>query len=150
MARRRGMTAARAERTAKELDLYRDGVPIREIAVLVGVSHAQVHRDIRQAVEESVRPSAEALLHVELARLDKLTRAAMEAMGRLSADEVAHLPGLINAALRVTRERARLTGLDHMQHTGAEVDVMRAINEQFRLLKETPLDDLLPEGGEED
>lgn len=141
MARRRGMTAARAERAAKELDLYRDGVPIREIAVLVGVSPAQVHRDVRQAVEQAVRPSAEALLHVELARLDKLTRAAMEAMGRLSDDEVAHLPGLINAALRVTRERARLIGLGHMKHTGAEADVMRAVNEQFRLLTETPLEE---------
>ena len=141
MGRRKGMRAARAERAAKELDLYRDGVTIREIAVLVGVSPAQVHRDVRQAVEEAVRPSAEALLHVELARLDKLTRAAMEAMAALSDDDVAHLPGLINAALRVTRERARLIGLGNMKHTGAEGDVMRAISEQFRLLQEAPLDE---------
>lgn len=113
------------------LRLREDGASYRLIATQTEVSERQAWLDVQDALKEITREPAEAVLTLELARLDNLY---VIAYAKARADQD---PQAINSALRVMERRARLIGLDKLQTSDATQAVRTLLDD---LLEGTPTD----------
>lgn len=101
----KGMTKERRERAAKSLNLREGGATYEQIGRSTGVSTKRAYEDVQDALKEITREPAEAVLDMELRRLDSLWRTAyiQAKEGSLKA---------IQSSLQIMDRRARLLGLD--------------------------------------
>jgi predicted transcriptional regulator len=95
----------RTDRIAREWELRKGGLTIRQIAPLVGVSPAMVGKDLKGYADRVVMPLAEETLKMELDRLDRLT-ASIWAKATAQRDVLA-----IDRLLRIMDMRAKYLGL---------------------------------------
>jgi hypothetical protein len=94
------------ERAAKALELRAAGYSFAEIAVELGYAGKQgAHAAVMAALREVIREPAEALITLDLERMDALWRAQYSAA--LGGDIAA-----LGACLKILERRARLLGLD--------------------------------------
>lgn len=99
------ITKARRERMAKALNLRQRGLSYQEIGRTLRVSHSTAYDDVQDALREITREPAEAVLTIELSRLDAiLTPMINKAM---EGDAFA-----TDRVLRIMERRARYLGLD--------------------------------------
>ena len=105
-----------AERRKRALDLRLAGLSFRAIAKAEGVSHATIISDIKEALADIPRSSAEELRQVESARLDQLQRA-------IWGDALKGDLGAVDKAVKIIDRRARLLGLDAPQQVQVSSDV---------------------------
>lgn len=115
----RGMTKARRERAAEALNLREGGATYEQIGKALGISTKRAYDDVQDCLKEITREPSEAVLDMELRRLDSLWRTAyIQAKG---GDLKA-----INAALQVMDRRIRLQGLDKPEGSnGAQLDTVK-------------------------
>lgn len=116
---RRGMSKARRERAAKALDLREGGATYEQIGKALGISTKRAYDDVQDCLKEITREPSEAVLEMELRRLDSLWRTAyVQAKGgNLKA---------IHGALQIMDRRIKLQGLDKPEGTnGAQLDTVK-------------------------
>lgn len=107
-----------AERSARALDLRRQGYAYDEIAVMVGMSRTGATKLIGKALDRMIAEPAEHVRRLELKRLDRLYRAAeagIEGIEHEGADGLPHregAPQFIAQALAISARRAKLLGID--------------------------------------
>ena len=102
-----------AERRAQALALRRGGASYAQIGRLMGVSESRAYRLIMGELERINRDrqeSAEAVIQLELQRLDSLFTVAYQAA--MSGDL-----GAVGTCLNIMARRSRLLGLDQIAHT---------------------------------
>jgi hypothetical protein len=111
---------ARQERKLQALELRRIGYTYRAIGKEMGLNHCTVLQMVVEAIAEIPRESAEAVLRLELARLDE-----MQSSIYTTAVEGDH--NAILTVLRIMERRARLEGIErpaamnvNAQITGAD------------------------------
>lgn len=112
MPRKRSKTSSKtvkeADNVLRALALRRDGATLPEIAKAVGCALSTAHARVKKGLDlarEDMRAEAGALMELELLRLDKLWRSAQKLVA-------AGDPSAIQAALRVSAQRAKLLGLE--------------------------------------
>lgn len=99
---------AAAERAARAIELRKQGLSYREIADRLGFASAQgAWAAVRRGLDKLVTEPARELRLLELARLDGLT-AALWARATADPPDIS----AVNALLRISERRARLTALD--------------------------------------
>jgi hypothetical protein len=113
------LTAAERAKAALELRLL--GQSYRSIARTLGYSSpAGVHQAVTRQLRNIPRDAADALRTQELERLDVMLEANMAALLQGDLDVTLNL-------LRITRERARLTGLYDVDSSGEHQDLKVAL-----------------------
>lgn len=125
----RGGIAARKEdaidRTRLALDLRRSGASYRQIADALDISVATAHKRVRAGLRMVIQEPAEALLKIELDRLDAMLAGLW---GGVTAGD----PKAVLAAVKVETLRAKLLGLEQPQKVSIEHIVKQAA-EQYEL-----------------
>lgn len=109
MASRRRISAL--ERSAKALELKKEGATYDEIAAALGCTKSTAHRAVMRALERIIAEPAEDVKKLELARLDRMLRP----LWRKIVDEAASLADVVravDASLRIMDRRAKYLGLD--------------------------------------
>jgi hypothetical protein len=96
---------AKAELSAKALELRKTGLSYREIAPLIGRSTGEACRLVHEAIAEITREHAEDCRDIELQRLDQLWQGLVK-NGALEGD-----PKAVLAAAKLMDLRARYLGL---------------------------------------
>jgi hypothetical protein len=115
-----GGRARAAVRRAKALELRIAGMSIRDLAVELGVSSSQAHRDVQRelaALAAASQASAAELRELELARLDVEHARAVEAQAAQPD------PRWTRELVRISDRRAKLLGLDAPARVSHQVDV---------------------------
>lgn len=134
------MTKARRERCARALQLREQGATYEQIASTLGISRTQAYNDVQDSLREITRDDADAVLDMELRRLDRLWqvvyRDALE--GNLKA---------VDRAISIHDRRARLFGLYTIKHE-VNGEILEALSESFKTFDETPLMDFIDDDDE--
>lgn len=94
-----------ADRRARALDMRREGMSLRAIAVKLGMNVSSVWETIQVGLAETVKPVSEELRELELQRLDHLLAKNKNAVN--AGDTHA-----IRAQVRIIEARAKLLGLN--------------------------------------
>jgi predicted DNA-binding protein (UPF0251 family) len=104
------------EQALECLKLRRDGLTLREIGKIVGVSHVTVDRWIKAALKETITPAADEVRTLEIERMDYYISRLTAQIER--GNQVARN---VEVAMKVAERRARLLGLDAPQEIDATV-----------------------------
>lgn len=99
----------KADRQLKALQLRRDNLDYREIAVRLGVNVSTAFSDVKSAIRESMRETVDDVRELELARLDRIARQAQDAIDACEPDKRAPLLSTLKS---VSESRRKLLGLD--------------------------------------
>lgn len=98
---------AAAERRAKALELRKAGLTYEQIGQTLGVTTRRAGYIVKDALEALTREPAQAVIDLELARLDSMVRG-------LWADARAGDVQAVDRVVRIMDRRARYLGLDHV------------------------------------
>lgn len=116
------ITKARRERMAKALNLRQRGLSYHEIGKALRVSHSTAYDDVQDALREITREPAEAVLSIELSRLDAILTPMVDAA--ISGDQ-----GAADRVLRIMDRRAKYLGLDMAARSDQVADVLGMLND---------------------
>ncbi|WP_416565064.1 helix-turn-helix domain-containing protein [Nocardia testacea] len=97
----------RRRKIAQALQLRESGANYRQIAQALDVSTSTAHEWVQEAMRELTKEPAEAVLQLELSRLDAMMLGIwkLASRGNLNA---------IDRALKIMERRSRYTGLDQL------------------------------------
>lgn len=106
-----GMTPERAERAQKVVEMkHRQGLTLEKIAEKLGVSAMQVHRDYRDAIDATFKPTVEQFVMEEADRLALVYQRFLPDM--LQRDDHDRAFKAADKVLKVSEQRAKLLGLN--------------------------------------
>ena len=106
-----GMTPARAERAQKVVEMnHRQGLTLEKIAEKLGVSAMQVHRDYRDAIDATFKPTVEQFVMEEADRLALVYQRFLPDM--LQREDHDRAFKAADKVLKVSEQRAKLLGLN--------------------------------------
>lgn len=128
--KRRRITAARRERMADALRLREHGKTYREISAILDVSVKVAYEDVQDALAEITREPAEAVLQIELTRLDEVYERMRDVMVQTSDTKAAEV------VLKTLDRRAKYLGLDKQDTTANATG--RALTGIEKLLEISP------------
>lgn len=153
--RKKGMTEKRRHRAVEVLKKRRQGFTYAEIGRQLGVSEATAYQDYKKSMEEITREPAQAVLEMELDRLDqRLLEANMRAaLLRSQEKEGTIAPDRAHASWAridqqrgsIAKQRARLLGLETVR-PDRSAEAAAALSSSFELLADAPLEELDPYG----
>lgn len=148
------ITEERRHRMAKALEYRKQGRSYQKIAEALGISLSQAERDVKDALNEITREPAEEVLAMELQRLDTRELQLNAEVARCLREMNEHgsdvkwsdlLRKHTETLLRVSMQRARLTGLDNGIHVDASIDVEETVQAMFTQIMQADPEEL---GGE--
>jgi len=119
------------ERIAEVLRLRMQGMSERKIAVKVGISKSQIHRDLVKGLEAARKRRmdlAEGLIDLELMKLDALEEEVWKMIEGASENVV--VPAIAEGR-RISESRRKLLGLDaaeKVEHSGDLVINLRSVD----------------------
>lgn len=106
-----GMTPERAERAQKVVEMkHRQGLTLEKIAEKLGVSAMQVHRDYRDAIDATFKPTVEQFVMEEADRLALVYQRFLPDM--LQREDHDRAFKAADKVLKVSEQRAKLLGLN--------------------------------------
>ncbi|WP_306358678.1 MULTISPECIES: hypothetical protein [unclassified Nocardia] len=117
----------RAQRQEKALKLRLAGASYRAIAEKLEISSSQAHRDVTEALAELKREPAQAVLDLELHRLDQML------LGLFKEAVSGNIKAVL-AALRIMDRRARYLGLDNAAPPDTSVEARAALDEMHQAI----------------
>ncbi len=105
------------ERKRKEWFFYLQGFTLREIARELRISKSQVHKDIKELIDEWLKDNdieLEDLRRKELMKLDNYEKRITKAFNTTGADRetISKISREINLKLKIQRQRSRILGLE--------------------------------------
>ena len=139
------ITEERRHRMAKALEYRKQGRSYPKIAEALGISTSQAERDVKDALGEITREPAEEVLALELERLDTRELQINNEVARCLKYLVDNGPDPrwsdlvrkhVETALKVSAQRARLTGLDSGLHVDASINVEESVRDMFATIME--------------
>lgn len=105
------MTPERAERAQKVVEMkHRQGLTLEKIAEKLGVSAMQVHRDYRDAIDATFKPTVEQFVMEEADRLALVYQRFLPDM--LQREDHDRAFKAADKVLKVSEQRAKLLGLN--------------------------------------
>lgn len=134
------ITEERRHRMAEALKYRKQGRSYPQIADALGISVSQAERDVKDALNEITREPAEEVLAMELHRLDTRELQLNAEVARCLKYMADNGPDVkwsdllrkhTETLLRVSMQRARLTGLDNGIHVDASIDVEETVQAMF-------------------
>ena len=128
-AKRDGRKIDKAERRRKALELRKAGATYEQIGQQLGCNRGNAHKDVTEAIQDIYREPAEAVLQLEIGRLDVML------LGVWSKAKAGDCQA-IDRVLRIQERRAAYLGLDAPKRTevSGALDVTQS---------DTPHDELL-------
>lgn len=143
--RNRRFSEGRRKRMAEALDLRKKGLGYVQIGELIGVSGAQAHRDVQDALLEITKEPAQEVRTIELQRSEeqhlrlngeigrvlKHLKAATDLEGLTDLKAVDTVRRLIETQNKVAQTRHRLNGFDMGIQIDASMDVQASIDKAF-------------------
>src|SRR5699024_6498710 len=130
---------------AEALDLRKKGLGYVQIGEIIGVSGAQAHRDVQDALLEITKEPAQEVRAIELQRSEeqhlrlngeigrvlKHLKASTSAEGLTDLKAVDTVRRLIESQNKVAQTRHRLNGFDMGIQIDASMDVQASIDKAF-------------------
>lgn len=143
--RMRRFSEERRKRMAEALDLRKKGLGYVQIGEIIGVSGAQAHRDVQDALLEITKEPAQEVRLIELQRSEeqhlrlngeigrvlKHLKAATDSEGITDLKAVDTVRRLIESQNKVAQTRHRLNGFDMGIQIDASMDVQASIDKAF-------------------
>lgn len=143
--RNRRFSEERRKRMAEALDLRKKGLGYVQIGEIIGVSGAQAHRDVQDALLEITKEPAQEVRTIELQRSEeqhlrlngeigrvlKHLKAATDLEGLTDLKAVDTVRRLIETQNKVAQTRHRLNGFDMGIQIDASMDVQASIDKAF-------------------
>lgn len=143
--RNRRFSEERRKRMAEALDLRKKGLGYVQIGEIIGVSGAQAHRDVQDALLEITKEPAQEVRTIELQRSEeqhlrlngeigrvlKHLKAATGSEGLTDLKAVDTVRRLIETQNKVAQTRHRLNGFDMGIQIDASMDVQASIDKAF-------------------
>ena len=141
----RRFSEERRKRMAEALDLRKKGLGYVQIGEIIGVSGAQAHRDVQDALLEITKEPAQEVRAIELQRSEeqhlrlngeigrvlKHLKASTSAEGLTDLKAVDTVRRLIESQNKVAQTRHRLNGFDMGIQIDASMDVQASIDKAF-------------------
>ena len=141
----RRFSEERRKRMAEALDLRKKGLGYVQIGEIIGVSGAQAHRDVQDALLEITKEPAHEVRAIELQRSEeqhlrlngeigrvlKHLKASTSAEGLTDLKAVDTVRRLIESQNKVAQTRHRLNGFDMGIQIDASMDVLASIDKAF-------------------
>lgn len=141
----RRFSEERRKRMAEALDLRKKGLGYVQIGEIIGVSGAQAHRDVQDALLEITKEPAQEVRAIELQRSEeqhlrlngeigrvlKHLKASTSAEGLTDLKAVDSVRRLIETQNKVAQTRHRLNGFDMGIQIDASMDVQASIDKAF-------------------
>lgn len=141
----RRFSEERRKRMAEALDLRKKGLGYQQIGEIIGVSGAQAHRDVQDALLEITKEPAQEVRAIELQRSEeqhlrlngeigrvlKHLKASTSAEGLTDLKAVDSVRRLIETQNKVAQTRHRLNGFDMGIQIDASMDVQASIDKAF-------------------
>ena len=141
----RRFSEERRKRMAEALDLRKKGLGYVQIGEIIGVSGAQAHRDVQDALLEITKEPAQEVRAIELQRSEeqhlrlngeigrvlKHLKASTSAEGLTDLKAVDSVRRLIETQNKVVQTRHRLNGFDMGIQIDASMDVQASIDKAF-------------------
>lgn len=127
-------TKKRRERMRRALEYREQGAQYSQIAEKLGISKTMAYNDVQDALREITREPSEAVLKLELQRIDRLW------LG-LYAKAIKGDVRCVDRAIKLIDRRITLHGLNVQQHD-ISVEVLEALGAGFQVLDEMDIQPL--------
>jgi hypothetical protein len=147
----KGQREQAAERRLKAFELRKAGASFRQIGRELGVSEAQAHRDIMQALETLAKLTEPEVQHLRMIELQRLDEMQARLWPLITHTEINPVTGMrvpkpdqfaIDRVIRIMERRARLSGIDAPLRVNLDLD--REIENLLREVRQPDADDSLP------